>query len=653
VKKVIKSTLIFFILLTAISIGTLYILVNYFPKTVMAPLPEPAFKLYDEGTEKIVRYENYGDFLRKGTTGYRYVAKKQPELAEAVGEGIYPNTAVYRDPFYKKLVSEGKLKGSHWDYMNGGEPAISFYKWATTSEDPGVKQFYTALALENSGLLTQAVKAYYAVLVQFPKTVAFTYWNTPWYPAKVVIDKIRYLTERYPLLRMKLDGASVKVENGFNLDPEDDIFTVDPGKIAECKPDALLEKQDKKRLGTVTKQIGYGKVNLIQYSGGDWQLMVNDKPFIIKGVAYAPTKIGESPDEGTISDWSGADYNKNNIIDGPYEAWVDKNRNNRKDEGETTVGDFELMKNMGVNTVRIYDHKMTSNKELLGELYRRYGIMVLMGDLFGAYAVGSGASWYRGTNYSDPKHRERLKERVREMVQNYKDEPYILMWVLGNETNYGVANSSKRFPVPFYKFANEVARMIKELDPNHPVALCNGDTLYLDIFAEECHDIDVFGANSYRGWQGFGFWSDVKTLCGKPVLVTEYGASAYWKGHSAGEAEEAQAEYHMGAWDDIFYNTAGYGSGNALGGVIFEWVDEWWKAYEPQLHDMHNQWPGPVKGGWIYEEWLGITSQGEGFESPYLRQWRKAYHAYKERWNPTVGERLKKIWHDILLRLAN
>ena len=58
--------------------------------------------------------------------------------------------------------------------------------------------------------------------------------------------------------------------------------------------------------------------------------------------------------------------------------------------------------------------------------------------------------------------------------------------MLGNETNYGVANSAKRFPRPFYAFANQVAKMIKEIDPDHPVALCNGDMLYLDLFAELC-----------------------------------------------------------------------------------------------------------------------------------------------------------------------
>ena len=48
----------------------------------------------------------------------------------------------------------------------------------------------------------------------------------------------------------------------------------------------------------------------------------------------------------------------------------------------------------------------------------------------------------------------------------------------------------------------------------------------------------------------------------------------------------------------------------ALGGVIFEWVDEWWKAYEPSLHDSHTQWPGPVKGGLVLRRMAGAHLTG-------------------------------------------
>src|SRR5438105_10552686 len=152
-----------------------------------------------------------------------------------------------------------------------------------------------------------------------------------------------------------------------------------------------------------------------------------------------------------------------------------------------------------------------------------------MGDFMGAYAVGSGAEWNAGTDYSHAEQQKKMMDSVRQMVEEYKDEPYVLFWVLGNENNYANANNSRQKPDAYYQFLNQVAQMIKSLDPNHPVALCNGDLLFLDKAARDCPDIDIYGANAYRGNHGFGdsFWQDLKDEWGKPVFVSEFGCPAY------------------------------------------------------------------------------------------------------------------------------
>jgi len=210
------------------------------------------------------------------------------------------------------------------------------------------------------------------------------------------------------------------------------------------------------------------------------------------------------------------------------------------------------------------------------------------------------------------------------------------MWILGNENNYGVASNADKKPEAYYKFVNEVAKMIKSIDPNHPVAICNGDTLFLDIFARYAPEVDIFGANLYRGDYGFGaLWADIIDATGRPAMITEYGAPAYAKHLTREQAEEEQANYHRGCWYDMESNVAGNkeGVGNSLGGFAFEWLDEWWKNYEPFRHDRKSDAIGPFPGGYYYEEWFGIVGQGKGTHSPYLRQLRKAYFAYQEMWN--------------------
>jgi len=593
------------------------------------------------GTDEIVDYTKYGKFLNVGTSSYHYQIKDVKALAAAVGEGIYPNlTDVMKDPGYKKALTEGRLEGNHWDFVNSEDMEAAFYKWATAPEPWGVRLFYIGLIFEHAKMYNEALKSYHALIVHYPNATAWTYWQTPWYPAQAAVAKIRHIVREHPELKLQYKWGKIQIANAFDNDVHNDVFTVFPGAFKpKTEMDIINEKlhldQKKIKLGNPKKIVGNGRVKLLEYDNGHWQMTVDGKPRLIKGIMYSPTKVGQSPDKGTISDWMTDDFNHNGKIDGPYEAWVDKNLNNVQDPDEPTVGDFKLMKDMGVNAMRLYHQPFEPNKELLRDLYKNYGIMVIMGDFLGKYTLGSGATWAEGTDYDNPEQKKNMMDSVRKMVMDNKDEPYLLMWLLGNENNYGVASNADKKPDSYYKFVDEVAKMIKGIDPNHPVAICNGDTLFLDLFAKYSPNVDIYAANVYRGDYGFGsFWEQVQSASDKPAFITEYGAPAYAPHMSVEEAQDAQAQYHRGNWQDIQENTAEYeeGVGNALGGVAFEWLDEWWKNYEPSFHDKKSDVIGPFPGGYYYEEWFGINAQGDGKSSPYLRQPRKVYYTYKELW---------------------
>ncbi len=588
------------------------------------------------GTEEFVDYTKYGEFKDVGTKDYKYIITDQKGLIDAVGEGVYPNnSAVRKEPFFKQVIKDKRLEGEVWDFLYSPDLEAAFVKWTTSNEPQGVKLFGTGLVLERAGLITQAIKCYYSILVHFPGSYGWTYWHTPWYIGQAAIAKIDFLLKHNPQLGYKLEGAQIDIINGFDNDVSNDVAITNPGKFikVDLAQEVAKVKPRAESVG-IKRKVGSGKVHLVQYNNDDWQLIVQDKPYIIKGITYAPTKVGQSPDDGSIQNWMEEDLNKNGKIDGPYDSFVDKNRNNIQDVDELTVGDFKLMFDMGVNTIRLYHHPLKINKELMADMYNTYGIRVIMGDFLGKYAIGSGATWNPGTDYNNEEQKKKMIVSVTQMVNEFKDEPYILFWLLGNENVYGYACNADKYPQEYFKFANEVAKIIKSIDPSHPVAICSGDILFLDKFGKNSPDIDIFGTNAYRGEYGFGsFWRQVKEQTGKPAFITEFGCPSYAQGKSIDEAEELQGQYHLGSWSDIQDNLAFQGGvGNALGAVIFEWIDEWWKAYEPALHDTKGLWTGPFPDGYMHEEWLGITDQGDGKQSPFLRQLRKAYYTYQKKW---------------------
>jgi hypothetical protein len=387
------------------------------------------------------------------------------------------------------------------------------------------------------------------------------------------------------------------------------------------------------------------QVKVVKTSGG-WELRVDGKPYIVRGVAYMADKVGEDPNIGNYRDWMDVDDDHDGRIDAPYQSWVDKNRNNRRDPDEPVVGDFQLLADMGVNTIRVYHHPSANpqvqrlypdggegaliynhapNKALLRDLFNRYGIRVAMGDELGAYAVGSGATWAVGTDYTNPEQLENMRTSVKDMVAEFKDEPFLLVWVLGNENNYRFTHTNANVHTREYAmFVNEIARLIHRLDPNHPVALSNGETQQMRTYAKYAPDIDIFGINAYRR-PGFGYmWRDVAADYKKPVLLTEFGVSIP-KIVDGKFDENYQAAELRQNWCDIENHAAGKEApGNSLGGFVYAWLDNWWQDGNP--HALFMQ-----PGRWNHEA-VGISSQGNGRHSPLERQLRQAYAMFQGLW---------------------
>jgi beta-glucuronidase len=285
--------------------------------------------------------------------------------------------------------------------------------------------------------------------------------------------------------------------------------------------------------------------------------------------------------------------------------------------------------------------RQITHKALLRDLYATYGIRVAVGNKFGAYTIDSGASWERGTDYRDPVQQARMLESVTRMVLDHKDEPYVLLWLLGNENNYKWTNTNAEDdPSTYASFVNRAATLIHELDGHHPVALVNGDTHFLQLYQRFAPAVDIFGVNAYRGPYGFGdLWSEVKRVYDRPILITEHGGS-----YAPGNDEERQAAYHKGCWLDIVANQAGSGLGNSIGGFVFAWLDEWWKAGDPTRQAAVGTTGRQGKGEaqWS-QEYCGILSQGTGRDSPFQRRLRHVYLVYRGLWSGPHGDQQRRM----------
>lgn len=534
----------------------------------MEQFPQPKFKLEVPGSDTVVDYRIYGEFKDLGTFDYKYIIKDRVGLARAVGQGIYPHEYDYsQDSYYQGLKSKGLLEGSAWDHLYTENAQADFFVWATTDNvEPGVKQFFIAETLRYAGLIPHAVKAFYAALIHFPRSICWSQDNKSffWFIGQAAIVKISHLCRQYPELGVRLEGADFNIggHREFplrNIDLGKEKIEIIPGFFTPWGMNERIKEEKDLDSMEIKKTVGTGKVQLLQFANRHWQMRVEGRPFFIKGITYAPTKIGETPFPETLkkfpqampkANWMWQDSNDNGKIDAPYESWVDKNRNHLQDEDEPVVGDFKLLKEMGCNCIRFYnepEHNKYNyayiNKNLLRDMYVNYGIRVALGDFLGAYCLGSGAHPDKGTDYTDPEQCARMKKIVEDMVLDNRDEPYMLLWILGNENNMPDINSINAVktnayenPTAFLKFVNEVAQMIHQLDPNHPVAICNNDVIHLNYLRELAPDIDIFGVNAYKGSDGFGeLWQQVYRIYDKPVLLTEYGCDCYHPGHGVNE----------------------------------------------------------------------------------------------------------------------
>lgn len=359
-----------------------------------------------------------------------------------------------------------------------------------------------------------------------------------------------------------------------------------------------------------------------------WKLTVDGFDFAVKGVVWSYTPVGENY---TYDLWSQPEDYIVRVID----------------------TDMALMKAMGANAIRVFS---TVPPQWVEYIYDRFGIYTMVNDLFGRYGITVDGRWQFPTDYSNPRTRATLLAQAKKTFETYKNTRGVLLYMLGNESNYGLewtSNAIENLPggerdafkaQALYSLFEEAIVLGKSIDSNRPMGLVNGDLQYLSVMKDLVPSLDILGVNTYRGAQSFsGFYSSIAKDLNKPFLYTEFGADAY-NVATEQEDQDAQARLVKSQWKELYEQSYGKGkSANVLGGFVFEWMDEWWKGgMETGLtvHDTQGTWNN---GGYTFdaipgrnnmnEEWFGILGMsGQTVNGVARRLPRTAYFLLQDLW---------------------
>ena len=305
------------------------------------------------------------------------------------------------------------------------------------------------------------------------------------------------------------------------------------------------------------------KTNTDVVSVSERQILVNENPYLIKGICYHPVPKGSK--------------------DLSFDS-LDQ--------------DLALMVEAGINTIRVY--VPIDNKDVLDKIHDA-GLKVIIG--FG-YNQGGRFDILSGTFV--------------DYINTFKNHPAILMWELGNEYNYHpewFEGDIKNW----YKALKEATHLAHENDTNHPVTTAHGDlpdALALSI----CTNIDVWGMNSYRWDNPEAIFSEWEALSHKPMYLSEAGGDSYMTisrdGYEAGSNEKAQANANKNILNAIFKN-----QDICSGVTMFSFTDGWWKAGNPEKQDPGGWAPnssGVPYDGAPNEEYWGMVdidrNKKEAFE---------------------------------------
>ena len=357
----------------------------------------------------------------------------------------------------------------------------------------------------------------------------------------------------------------------------------------------------------------------------------NAVKFFVKGVDYSPTPIGKGvSDPPSLND---------PLRDANMAIWA---------------RDLPKLRAMGVNAVHVYNVVPPPYDKETGPISKwltaawnngKDPIYVIMSIHFpGSALLSKDAANDLGRQYYD-------------LDKKYAAYPAVLGVAISNE----ILAENFRNNAAWWQNFNIVAQKAKEGfaaggDLNKLVTTSEVDGFLAAINYGEKYNakVDVWGVNIYRGRTFTNMFDEILRFTKKPVLLTEYGATAayhpawqnsytYDRGlHGLGFCtpttvdgpitrdvkelpDSPSANPNMAGLVDYATNDAkllyyGYKDlgGRVSGGFYFEWSDEWWKAdngADPKFRSVHagsEVFNGHFPGCGEDAAWYGLNAISKG-----------------------------------------
>ncbi len=226
---------------------------------------------------------------------------------------------------------------------------------------------------------------------------------------------------------------------------------------------------------------------------------------------------------------------------------------------------LDVLSSVGGNAIRTWGadapDKIVNGKRMIDWAHEN-GIAVTIGIWLGHER--------HGFSYTSPQQIKEQRERVREAVLRFRDHPATLIWGLGNEMEGPTGPGTNP---DIWKEINVLAKLIKELDPNHPVmpVLANVSEAKVAAIRQYAPDIDILGVNAYAGAGGVGR-ALVRAGWTKPYTICEFGLPGPWEvDHTSWNAPIEPGSRQKAAMYYTTYNSIMEDTRQCLGSYAFLW----------------------------------------------------------------------------------